>query len=309
MSNQAIILTQFGGADATELSTTQIPKVAPGFVVVRVRAAGINGLDWKIREGYLRDVMPTVFPTVLGLELAGEVHATAPGSRFAVGERVFGLAAPGNGAYAEFVAVPEVLLAPIPAGVSNQVAAALPVAGLTAWQMLHAAGAPKADGTVLVHGASGGVGTLLVQMAKQLGLKVIATASPSSRQHLLDLGVSTVIDRVNEKFEDKVSSVDLVLDLAGADTPDRSWSVLREGGAIVSSARFDIAAPRSDGRRGIPFQMQPDSERLAAIAGAVVDGRLKVTIHETVPLARIPDAIERNRTGHGPGKTVADFTL
>jgi NADPH:quinone reductase-like Zn-dependent oxidoreductase len=309
MNNQAIILTQFGGADATELSATEIPAAAPGVVVVRVRAAGINGLDWKIREGYLRDVMPTVFPTVLGLELAGEVHAAGPGSRFAVGDRVFGLAAPGNGAYAEYVAVPEILLAPIPADVPHQVAAALPVAGLTAWQMLHAAGAPKAGSTVLVHGASGGVGTLLVQMAGQLGLEVIATASPSSRDYLLDLGVPTVIDRISEKFEDKVSNVGLVIDLAGADAPDRSWQVLREGGALVSSARFDIAAPRGDGRRGIAFMMQPDSERLAAIADAVAEGRLKVTIDETVPLAGIPAAIERNRTGHGPGKTVADFTL
>ena len=309
MSNQAIILTQFGGADATKLSATPIPEPAPGLVVVRVRAAGINGLDWKIREGYLRDVMPTVFPTVLGLELAGEVHAAASGSRFAVGDRVFGLAAPGNGAYAEYVAVPEMLLALIPAGVSDNVAAAVPVAGLTAWGMLHAAGAPKAGGTVLVHGASGGVGTLLVQMARQLGLTVIATASPSSRQHLLDLGVTTVIDRVGEKFEDKVSNVDLVVDLAGADAPDRSWPVLRDGGAMVSSARFDISAPRTDGRRGVAFMMQPDSDRLAAIGDALAAGQLKVTIDETVPLSGVPAAIERNRTGHGPGKTVADFTL
>lgn len=300
MNNQAIILTRFGGADATELSATEIPAAAPGLVVVRVRAAGINGLDWKIREGYLRDAMPLVFPMVLGLELAGEVHAAGPGSRFAVGDRVFGLAAPGNGAYAKYVAVPEMLLAPIPADVPDQIAAALPVAGLTAWQMLHAAGTPKTGGTVLVHGASGGVGTLLVQMA---------TASPSSRDYLLDLGVASVIDRVSETFEDKVSNVDLVIDLAGADAPDRSWPVLRDGGALVSSVRFDIAAPRSDGRRGIPFMMQPDGDRLAAIAAAVAEGRLKVTIHETVPLAGIPAAIERNRTGHGPGKTVADFTL
>jgi NADPH:quinone reductase-like Zn-dependent oxidoreductase len=309
MNNQAIVLTQFGGADATRLSTTPFPEAAPGLIVVHVRAAGINGLDWKIREGYLRDVMPTVLPTILGLELAGEVHAVAPGSRFAAGDRVFGLAAPGNGAYAEHVAVPEMLLAPTPALVSDTVAATLPVAGLTAWQILHAAGVPRAGDTVLVHGASGGVGTLLVQMARQHGLDVIATASASSRQHLLDLGVTTVIDRVNDRFEDKVSNIDLVIDLAGSDAPDRSWAVLREGGAIVSSTRFDIAAPRSDGRRGIPFQMQPDSDRLAAIAGAVAERQLKVTIDETVPLSGIPAAIERNRTGHGPGKTVADFTL
>jgi len=306
MNNQAIILTQSGGVDATKASTTQFPEAAPGLVVVRVRAAGINGLDWKIREGYLRDAMPTVFPTVLGLELAGEIHAVGPGSRFAVGDRVFGLAAPGNGAYAEYVAVPEMLLAPMPSKVSNQVAAALPVAGLTAWQMLHAAGAPKAGNTILVHGAAGGVGTLLVQMAKQMDLNVIATASPSSRQHLLDLGVTTVIDRVTETFEDMVSGVDLVIDLVGADAPDRSWSVLREGGTMVSAARFDIAAPRTDGRHGIAFMMQPDGERLAAIVRAVADGQLNVTIEETVPFAA---AIERNRTGHGPGKTVADFAL
>jgi N-ethylmaleimide reductase len=192
---------------------------------------------------------------------------------------------------------------------SDTVAAAVPVAGLTAWQMLHAAGAPKAGDTVLVHGASGGVGTLLVQMARQLGLTVIATASPSSRQHLLNLGVTTVIDRAAEKFEDMVSNVDLVVDLAGADAPDRSWRVLRDGGTMVSAARFDIAAPRIDGRRGIAFMMQPDSDRLAAIAGAVATGQLKVTIDATVPLSGVPAAIERNRTGHGPGKTVADFTL
>ena len=115
MTNQAITLIRFGGIDATELSTTQLPEATPGLVVVRVRAASINGLDWKIREGYLRDVMPTVVPTLLGLELSGEVYANAPGSRFAVGDRVFGLAAPGNGAYAEYVAVPETLLAATPA--------------------------------------------------------------------------------------------------------------------------------------------------------------------------------------------------
>lgn len=309
MDNRAIILTRFGGTDAIELSSTPIPAAAPGLVVVRVGAASINGLDWKIREGYLKDAIPTAFPSVLGLELAGEVHAVAPGSRFSVGDRVFGLAAPGAGAYADYVAVPEALLAPTPRSVSDRVAAALPVAGLTAWQMLHAAGTPQSGQTVLVHGASGGVGTLLVQMAKQLGLKVVATASPASSELLSNLGVDTVIDRLNERFEDVVSGVDLVIDLAGADAPDRSWPVLREGGSLVSAVRFDVSAPRTDGRRGIAFMMQPDKDRLAGIADAVAQGRLSVIIDEFVPLAGVPAAIERNRTGHAPGKTVADFTL
>jgi NADPH:quinone reductase-like Zn-dependent oxidoreductase len=309
MTNRAIVLTEFGGTDALKLSSLPMPEATPGLAVVRVKAAGINGLDWKIREGYLRDVFKTEFPVVLGLELAGEITAVAAGSRFAVGDRVLGLAAPGSGAYADYVAVPEAILARTPAVLADVKAAALPVAGLTAWQMLHAAGTPKTGETVLVHGAAGGVGTLLVQMAKHLGMKVIATASATSRSHLFDLGVDTVIDRTALKFEQVVKNVDLVIDLVGGDVSDRSWQVLREGGALASSARFDVAAPRTDGRRGIAFQMQPDSGRLETIAEAAASGELSVTISETVPFSDVAAAVERNRTGHGPGKTVADLTL
>lgn len=309
MNNRAIILTRFGGADALELASVPLPQPAAGIVVVRVKASGINGLDWKIREGYLKDAIPTVFPTVLGLELAGEVHAAAPGGRFKVGDRVLGLTAPGAGAYAQYVAVPEALLAPIPTGLADTVAAALPVAGLTAWQMLHVAGEPLAGQTVLVHGAAGGVGSLLVQMARHQGLKVIATSSASSRAHLKSLGVETVIDRARENFAELVSNVDLVIDLAGADAPDRSWSVLREGGTLVSAVRFDVAAPRADGRRGIAFMMQPDADRIGRVAAAAASGELSVTIAETVSLSEVPAALERNRTGHGPGKAVVDLTI
>ena len=309
MSNRAIVLTEFGGADVLQLSSVEMPAVQAGHVVVRVKAAGINGLDWKIREGYLRDAFQTVFPAILGLELAGEVAATTPGGRFQMGDRVMGLAAPGQGAYADYVAVPEALLVQIPDGLTDQQAAALPVAGLTAWQMLHAGGQPQPGQTILVHGAAGGVGTLLVQMAKQLGLTVVATASSASRSHLLDLGVDTVIDRHAEKFEDLVKDIDLVIDLAGADAPDRSWSVLRAGGVLVSSARPDVSAARPDERRGIWFQMQPDADRLSRIAQAAASGELSVTISEAVPLSDLPLAIERNRTGHAAGKAVVDFTL
>ena len=112
-----------------------------------------------------------------------------------------------------------------------------------------------------------------------------------------------------ERFEELVSDVDLVIDLAGADAPDRSWAVLRQGGVLVSAARFDIAAPRTDGRRGIAFMMQPDTALLGRIAEAATSGDLAITLAEAVPLAGVPAAIERNRTGHGPGKTVADLTL
>lgn len=308
MTNRAIIINAYGGADTAQLSSIAMPEAAPGVALVRVRAAGINGLDWKIREGYMRDAMPIALPAALGLELAGEVFATVPGNRFAVGDRVMGLTA-GIGAYADYVAVPESLLVPTPDALTDTTAAALPVAGLTAWQMLHAAGEPRPGQTVLVHGAAGGVGTLLVQMAKHAGLTVLATASAASRSHLEDLDVDRIIDRVAERFEDIVSEVDLVIDLAGVDAPDRSWLVLRAGGMLVSSVRPEIAAPRTDGRRGVWFSMRPDGDQLTRIAEAAASGALAVTMSEIVPMADLPMAIERNRAGHAPGKAVADFTL
>ncbi len=306
MTNLALTLTRYGGSDALSFAEIAMPVAAPGVAVVRVHAAGVNGLDWKIREGFLKDAMPTVFPAVLGIELAGVVEAVAPGSRFRPGDRVFGLAARGNGAYARFVAVPEALLAPTPDGLDDVTAAALPVAGLTATQMLAAGGALEPGATVLVHGASGGVGTVLVQLAKRRGLRVIATGSPASRAHLTQLGVDRIIDRTAERFEDVAGPVDLVIDLVGGDAPDRSWALLPSGGTLVTAVRFDVAAPRRDGRHGVGIRMQPDAARLAELGAAAAEGQLRLTLAETVPFSRLSDALERNRLGHAPGKIVVE---
>jgi NADPH:quinone reductase-like Zn-dependent oxidoreductase len=308
MTNQAILIKTYGGPDAAIVSKIDMPQVATGHVIVRVRAAGINGLDWKVREGYLRDAFPLQLPVVLGLELAGEIAAVGTGSRFAVGDRVTGLVG-GLGAFADYVALPETLLVPTPTSLSDIVAASLPVAGLTAWQMLRAAGDLIPGKHVLIHGASGGVGGLAVQMAKAAGLRVSATASASSGAHVARLGADLVIDRHAERFEELVGGVDLVLDLVGGDVVDRSWALLPDGGALVSSVRPDVAAGAPMNKRGLWFMMQPDGAALANVLQAVADGRLSATIAETVGLADLPAAIERNRTGHAPGKAVADFTL
>jgi NADPH:quinone reductase-like Zn-dependent oxidoreductase len=308
MTNQAILIKTYGGPDAAIVSKIEMPQVATGHVIVRVRAAGINGLDWKVREGYLRDAFPLQLPVVLGLELAGEIAAVGTGSRFAVGDRVTGLVG-GLGAFADYVALPETLLVPTPTSLSDIVAASLPVAGLTAWQMLRAAGDLIPGKHVLIHGASGGVGGLAVQMAKAAGLRVSATASASSGAHVARLGADLVIDRHAERFEELVGGVDLVLDLVGGDVVDRSWALLPEGGALVSSVRPDVAAGAPMNKRGLWFMMQPDGAALANVLQAVADGRLSATIAETVGLTDLPAAIERNRTGHAPGKAVADFTL
>jgi len=298
-------LIAYGGPDAVRIEEVPVPAPAAGQVLVHVRAAGLNALDWKLREGYLRDAMPLALPATLGLELAGQVVGVGAGvSRFAAGDRVMGLVG-GPGTYADYVAADAALLARTPDALSDVEAAALPVAALTAAQALDAGGL-RAGQTVLIHGAAGAVGGFAVQLAKARGATVVATASASSRAHVLALGADTAIDYRAERFEARVRDVALVLDLVGGDVPARSWSVLAPGGALVSTVVPDIAAQAPEGRRGEFLMMRPDAEALAALADAVARGALRSTIAETVAPAALSAAIERTRTGHAPGKLVLD---
>jgi NADPH:quinone reductase-like Zn-dependent oxidoreductase/quercetin dioxygenase-like cupin family protein len=297
----------YGGADAVRVDDVPVPTPGAGQVLVRVTAAGVNGLDWKVREGYVRDAYPLALPATLGVELAGVVVRTGPGvTRFAVGDRVMGPLG-GLGAFAGFVATAEDVLARTPASLSDVEAAALPVAALTAWQALHAAGELRAGQTVLVHGAAGAVGGFAVQLAKAAGATVLATASAASHAHVRALGADVVIDYRAQRFEDHASAVDLVVDLIGGETLDRSWAVLAPDGAVVSAAAPDIAARAPAGLRGVWLMMRPDPEQLARLADDVARGALSSTIAEVVDLSGLAAAIERNRTGHPPGKIVLDL--
>ncbi len=297
----------YGAADVLRIDDVPTPPPGPGQVLVRVTAAGINGLDWKVREGYVRDAYPLALPATLGVELAGVVTGTAPdAARFAVGDRVFG-ALGGLGAYAGFVAADEGVLARTPATLSDVEAAALPVAGLTARQALAAAGELRAGQAVLIHGAAGAVGGLAVQLAKRAGATVLATASGAGLTHARALGADVVIDYRAERFEAHASGVDLVLDLVGGETLDRSWAVLAPGGAVVSTVAPDVGARAPAGRRGVFVMMQPDAEALATLADAVARGALRSTIAEVVDLTGLSAALERNRSGHAPGKLVLDL--
>jgi NADPH:quinone reductase-like Zn-dependent oxidoreductase/quercetin dioxygenase-like cupin family protein len=283
-----------------------VPTPAAGQVLVHVRAAGVNAMDWKIREGYLRDAIPLTLPATLGLELAGEVVGAGDGvSRFTPGDRVMGLVG-GLGAYADYVAVDAALLVRTPDALTDVEAAALPVAVLTAAQALDAGGL-RAGQTVLIHGAAGAVGGFSVQLAKARGATVVATASATSRAHVLALGADTVIDYRAETFEEHVHAADLVLDFAGGDVPARSWTVLAAGGALVSTVVPDVAAHAPEGRRGEFLMMRPDADALASLTEAVARGELRSTIAETVAPAGLSAAIERTRTGHAPGKLVLDL--
>ncbi|HEY9104812.1 NADP-dependent oxidoreductase [Chitinimonas sp.] len=306
---RALTLTNYGGVDATRIATVAAPIAGPGQVLVSVRAAGINGLDWKVREGYVRDAFPIALPATLGIELAGVVAAVGEGvSRFKVGERVMGPLG-GLGAYAELVAVDEAKLTHIPDALDDHTAAALPVAALAAWQSLHLAGPVQSGQRVLVHGAGGGLGAFAVQFAKQQGVYVVATAAGKDVAAVRDLGADEVIDYQTQRFEAQVANIDLVLDYAGGEVLDRSWQVLRPTGVVVGTTSPDILARTPAGRRGLWFIMKPDAAQLAHIAQQVVAGSLQARVGEVVPFAELPAAIERNRVGPRRGKAVVDFSL
>ena len=305
---RSLLLRDCGGEAAAQVADTPVPAVGPSQVLVGVRAAGINALDWKVREGYVRDAFPLQLPAVLGIELAGVVEAVGAGaSRLRIGDRVMGPLG-GLGAYADLVAVDESRLAPTPAGLSDVEAAAIPVAALAAWQSLHVAGPIGAGTRVLVHGAAGALGSFAVQFARQAGAFVVGTASARDLDHVRGLGADQAIDYASQRFEDLVGDIDLVLAYVGGDVVERSWNVLKPGGTLVGTAAPDFLARVPAGRRGHWFVMTPDAALLETLANDVARGVLKSRIGEVVAFEDLPAAIERTRLGARGGKAVVDLT-
>jgi len=305
---RSLLLHTYGGETAVHVADSPAPVAGPGQVLVRVGAAGINALDWKLREGLVRDAFPLQLPAVLGIELAGVVEAVGPGvSGLHVGDRVMGPLA-GIGAYADRVAVDEAKLARTPAGLTDLEAAAIPVAALAAWQSLRLAGPLLPGMRVLVHGAAGAVGGFAVQFARQAGAFVAATAAEADLDEVRALGADQAIDYRAQRFEDVVADIDLVLAYVGGDVIDRSWKVLKPTGAMVGTSSPEILARTPAGRQGHWFVMQPDAPLLERLAADVARGALKSRIDSVVGFADLPAAIERNRSGAHSGKTVVDFT-
>ena len=304
---RALVLNEYGGPDALKISSIAPPVAATGQVLVRVRAAGVNGLDWKVRAGYVRDAFPLQLPTVLGVELAGVVEAVGAGvTRLRKGDRVMGQLG-GLGAYADLVAVNEANLSPVPDALTFVQAAALPLASVAAWQSLHFAGPIRPGQRILIQGAAGALGGFAVQYAHHAGAVVYATALESQADYVRSLGADHVIAYDKEQFESVVSDIDLVLDYVGGEVLSRSWSVLADDGTIVSTAAPAIQANTPVGRRGLWFVNTSDAVRLQTIAEDVAHGRLQSKVGAVVDFNELPAAIERNRTQPQLGKTVVTF--
>ncbi|MBB4227021.1 NADP-dependent oxidoreductase [Rhizobium mongolense] len=211
------------------------------------------------------------------------------------------------GAYADQLLIDAEKLVQTPEGLSDVEAAAIPVAAMTAWQVLQVADFDLSGRRVLIHGAAGGVGSFAVQFAKAAGAIVYATASTKSLPHVRALGADEVIDYRHQTLEHLTGDIDLVVDLVGAEVLDRSWMLLSPGGLLVSIAAPDVVSRAPQDRRAVFLSNRPDTALLAAIAEQVAAGVLRSTVAEVVGFYDLPSAIERNRTGHAPGKIVADF--
>jgi len=302
---RALQLMRYGGEDATQVVSIKAPgRPAEGQVLIRVYAAGVNGLDWKIREGYVKEVFPMELSATLGLEIAGVVVSVGGGVEgFREGDRVMGgLGAIGG--YADEVLAPVTDLGHVPEGMSFIEAAGLHTVVRAAWQSLQAGGSIGEGSRVLIHGAAGAVGAFAVQFARQAGATVIASVRGRYADYVRGLGASEVIDYETERFEEKARNIDLVLDLVGGETLDRSWSVLSPNGMIVSTAAPDIAAKVPPGKKGVFLMTKSDPAQVERTARDIVEGRVSQKIESVVSLEEAPQAIERNRTQAHLGKTV-----
>ncbi|GGL20751.1 NADPH:quinone reductase [Sphaerisporangium melleum] len=286
------------GADGLFLTELPYPHAGENDVIVRVHAAGFTRgeLDWPAtwtdRAGRDRT------PSVPGHELSGVVAALGYGTTgLTVGQRVFGLADwTRDGSLAEYTAVEARNLAPLPADIDHTVAAALPISGLTAWQGLFDHGRLAAGQTVLIHGAAGSVGSIAVQLAREVGARVIGTGRAADRDIALGLGVDVFLDLQADQLED-AGEVDVAFDVIGGDVLDRSAAFVRAGGTLVSIAAPPKVQPK-DGR-AVFFVVEPDRARLADLAQRLRDGRLKPIIAAVRTLAEVPSAFAPDRRTRG----------
>jgi NADPH:quinone reductase-like Zn-dependent oxidoreductase len=308
---KAVRIHTYGGLDVLKYEEIGKPEPDQGEVFIRVFAAGVNPSDAKIREGKafaLKYEKP--FPFILGWDVSGVVEAVGKGDgQFKPGDAVFGMVNfpyGGGGAYAEYVTAPAGHVAYKPSSLDHVHAAALPLAGLTAWQALFDAAQLSGGEKILIHAAAGGVGHLLVQLAKWKGASsIIGTASARDEQYLKRIGLDEFIDYRTAKFEEVVHEVDTVLDCVGGDTQERSWQVIKKGGILVT-----IMEPPSQekakafGVRAERIFVRAHAGQLKLISELVDQGLLKPAIYREFPLFKARDAHKLIEKGQTRGKIV-----
>src|SRR6266566_4628786 len=302
---KAIQIHNYGGPEVLKYEDTPRPQPGEGEVLIRVHAATVNPIDRRVREGHMKDFWPHKFPFILGWDLSGVVEELGRGaSRFKISDEVYSLPDPTrNGAYADYIVVREPELALKPNSLHHIRAAAVPLAALTAWQSLFETAQLQPGQRVLIHAGSGGVGHFAVQLAKWKGAYVFATASTKNQDLLRKLGVDEPIDYTQQRFDDIARKIDIVLDTLGGETQERSWSVLKRGGNLVSLVQPPSEEKAKElGVRAAIIGAQPNGAQLAEIAKIIDSGKLTPIINRFIPLSEARRAHELTQSGHSHGK-------
>lgn len=305
MSNetmQAVQIHAYGDVDQIKIERVARPELQAGQVLVRLKAAGVNPVDWKLRAGYYKQFMPLNFPWIPGAEGAGIVEVVAPDVRgIKKGDAVYG---PIGNSYAEYAVVAATDVVTKPTHLSFEQAAAVTHGALTAWQAVIEEAEVQAGQRVLIHGGAGGVGLYAIQLAHWKGAHVIATTSSANSEFVKSLGASQVIDYQTTKFEQVVKDVDAVIDTVGGDVIERSLQVIRPGGIFVTVAGMvnpEMGQPHgiraTSARRG-------DVAKLKQISDLLESKKIAPVVGKRFPLAQARQAQELSQTGHGRGRII-----
>jgi NADPH:quinone reductase-like Zn-dependent oxidoreductase len=295
---RAVVVRETGGPEVLQLEEVPRPEPSDGEVLIKVRAASVNPVDWKRRRGF----SPVELPAVLGQDVSGTVEVSRA-EGFAERDDVFGIAV--SGGYAEFATAPAAVIAKKPAGVSHEQAAAIPVAALTAWQALFDRGGLGRGQTALIAGAAGGVGHFAVQFAHRAGARVIGTGSARNREFVLGLGAESYVDYTREDVTEAARGADCAFDAVGGDSALALLGAVREGGVLVTITGF--AAEEAAAERGVRVDsliMSPVASQLAELAQLVAAGELRVEIAESFAFEDVARAHELSESGHTRGKIV-----
>jgi NADPH:quinone reductase-like Zn-dependent oxidoreductase len=312
---KAVRLHAYGGPEKLVYEDAPRPEAAGDELLVRVHAVGVNVLDWLLAEGKFEYFPDVSLPWIPGWDISGVVEAVGPHvTRFHPGDSVYGMVRlPESGnAYAEYAAVPVGQVVAKPDTLDHTQAAAVPMPGLTAWRALFDEAGLERGQRVLIHAASGGVGHLAVQLAKARGAHVVATASGSNRDYVRSLGANEFVDYREERFEETVAPVQVVIDTIGGEVTERSLDLMEQGGVLVALPADVPAEVKAEAdRRGIRtrhFSVEPNADTLAKISRLIDNGEVRPTVSAVYPLAEAQAAQLEGRAGHVRGKLVLDAT-
>jgi NADPH:quinone reductase-like Zn-dependent oxidoreductase len=303
---KAVRIHAYGDPGVLQYEDAPMPVIGPDEVLIKVAASSVNPIDWKVRSGKSKEKMPITFPFILGWDVAGTVEETGVlVTSFKKGDKVFSRSSPSrDGAYAEYIAVRASEVAFAPKSVSFSEAAGVPLACMTAWDGLFEQAALRAGQSVLIHGASGGVGTFAVQLAKLAGAHVIATASEKNTALVKSLGAHEVIDYKKEDFSQKVKHIDVVFDTIGGETQKKSWGIIKKAGVLVSTVGADPKEAEAHGVKAKSFMLDSNGARLQQIAGLIDAGKIRIIIDKEFPLEQTRQAHELSEQGHAVGKII-----